>query len=227
MKSSDAVTRMHGYRPGAVTPTTELVLSHKHPDDQPRVARVLDRMINDAEPFSSKHRILDTAGTVHHVVVVGDRLHDDTGTVIGTSGFYIDITDSHRDDVNVSVDEAVAELTEWRAVIEQAKGALMLVYGIPADRAFGVLAWRSQHTNTRLRVLAEQLITGLSGCEPGHRPTDPVRPFAAHRPRGSPATGVGGTGPAGWVAPGAVTAERPVFDKRKGAAPAPPHSRDR
>ena len=25
---------MHGYQPGAVHPTTELVLSHKHPDDK-------------------------------------------------------------------------------------------------------------------------------------------------------------------------------------------------
>jgi hypothetical protein len=32
---SDEVAIMHGYRPGTVTPTTELVLSHKHPDDKP------------------------------------------------------------------------------------------------------------------------------------------------------------------------------------------------
>ncbi|MFC9838770.1 PAS and ANTAR domain-containing protein [Rhodococcus sp. NPDC127530] len=164
---SDAVAEMHGYRPSEVTPTTEMVLSHKHPDDRPRVTRVLDRMINNAEPFSSKHRIFDTAGTVHHVVVIGDHLHDDTGTVIGTSGFYIDITDFYHGDVKKSVDEAVASLTESRAVIEQAKGALMLIYGIPADRAFDVLAWRSQQTNTRLRTLAEQLVTGLGECEPG------------------------------------------------------------
>ncbi|MFC9835493.1 PAS and ANTAR domain-containing protein [Rhodococcus sp. NPDC127530] len=163
---SDTVAQMHGHRPGEVTPTTELLLSHKHPEDHPHVARALDRMINDAEPFSSKHRIIDTTGKIRQVVVVGDRLHDDTGQVIGTAGFYIDITESHRDDVKDSVDEAVAELTESRAVIEQAKGALMLVYGIPADRAFGILTWRSQETNTRLRTIAEQIVAGLAECEP-------------------------------------------------------------
>ncbi|MFC9837421.1 PAS and ANTAR domain-containing protein [Rhodococcus sp. NPDC127530] len=163
---SDAVARMHGYSPGEVTPTTEMLLSHKHPEDHPRVAGVFDRMINAAEPFSSKHRIIDTAGKVHQVVVAGDRLHDDTGAVIGTTGFYIDITDSYRSDVKESVDEAVAALAQSPAVIEQAKGALMLVYGIPADRAFDVLTWRSQETNTRLRTLAEQLVIGLSECEP-------------------------------------------------------------
>ena len=41
-------------------------------------------------------------------MVVGDRMHDDTGAVIDTSGFYIDITDSHRSDVKDSIDETVA-----------------------------------------------------------------------------------------------------------------------
>jgi hypothetical protein len=72
-------------------------------------------------------------------VVVGDRLHDDTGAVIGTTGSYIDITVFYRSDVKGSVDEAVVELEQSRAVIEQAKGALILVYGIPAARAFDVL----------------------------------------------------------------------------------------
>ncbi|RZL82098.1 MAG: ANTAR domain-containing protein, partial [Variovorax sp.] len=54
-----------------------------------------------------------------------------------------------------------------RAVIEQAKGALMLVYGIPAGRAFDVLIWRSQQTNTRLRILAEQIVAGFGQCETG------------------------------------------------------------
>ncbi|MFC9549930.1 PAS and ANTAR domain-containing protein [Rhodococcus sp. NPDC056960] len=163
---SDTVAQMHGYRPGEVTPTTELLLSHKHPEDQPNVARVLDRTVNAAEPFSSKHRIIDTTGKVRQVVVVGDRMFDDSGTVIGTSGFYVDITDSYRTDLNGSVDEAVAELAQSRAVIEQAKGALMLVYGIPAARAFDILTWRSQETNTRLRTIAEQIVAGLADCEP-------------------------------------------------------------
>ena len=36
--------QMHGYEPGSVTPTTELVLSHKHPDDYVQVAATLDDM---------------------------------------------------------------------------------------------------------------------------------------------------------------------------------------
>lgn len=58
---SDTVARMHGYEPGEVEPNTELLLRHKHPDDRERVAAILDR-VPAGEPFSSRHRIIDTAG---------------------------------------------------------------------------------------------------------------------------------------------------------------------
>jgi AmiR/NasT family two-component response regulator len=56
------------------------------------------------------------------------------------------------------VNEAVAEIAEARGGIEQAKGMLMLIYRISADSAFELLKWRSQETNVRLRVLAEQIV---------------------------------------------------------------------
>jgi PAS domain S-box-containing protein len=155
---SDVVAQMHGYAPGTIIPTTALLLSHKHPDDQPHVAKILRKMVDDAEPFSSRHRIIDTAGRTRQVIVVGNRMLDDTDAVIGTSGFYIDVTDTLDTDLQESVTEAVEELEKARAVIEQAKGALMLVYGISADRAFDVLTWRSQQTNIKLRAIATQLV---------------------------------------------------------------------
>ena len=71
---SEQVQRMHGYEPGTVTPTTELVLEHKHPEDRRQVAATIDQILNTHEAFSTRHRIIDTTGQVHHVVVVGDEL---------------------------------------------------------------------------------------------------------------------------------------------------------
>ena len=51
-----------------------------------------------------------------------------------------------------------ADVVRSRAIIEQAKGALMLVYSLSADAAFDLLTWRSQETNTKIRVIAEQLV---------------------------------------------------------------------
>ncbi len=53
---------------------------------------------------------------------------------------------------------AVTEIANNRAVIDQAKGMLILVYGVDEDAAFEMLRWRSQSTNTKLRTLAEQLV---------------------------------------------------------------------
>ncbi|WP_083583600.1 PAS and ANTAR domain-containing protein [Rhodococcus zopfii] len=155
---SDAVARMHGYEPGTVHPTTELVLSHKHPDDLAQITEVLNSQRTTGRPFSSRHRIIDTDGNVKQVVVVGDQLLDAAGTVIGTSGFYVDLTDSYADDIRENVDEALSTLAESRAIIEQAKGVLMLVYGISADHAFEILTWRSQETNIKLRALAQRIV---------------------------------------------------------------------
>ena len=39
---SPEVEQIHGYQRGTVTPTTHLMLSHKHPDDYEQVAATLD-----------------------------------------------------------------------------------------------------------------------------------------------------------------------------------------
>jgi hypothetical protein len=56
---SAQVHRMHGYQPGTVTPTTELVLAHKHPDDVRHIADTLALVRQTRQPFSSRHRIRD------------------------------------------------------------------------------------------------------------------------------------------------------------------------
>lgn len=155
---SGAVAHIHGYAPGRVQPTTALVMSHKHPDDAEHVGRRIEEMTEQGRPFSSRHRIIDTRGHIHPVVVIGERLCDSDGTVIGSQGLYVDLSDV---DDGATVEDAIADFTEHRAVIEQAKGVLMMTYGISADRAFDILAWRSQVTNTKLRTLASQLVVDV------------------------------------------------------------------
>ena len=152
---------MHGYWPGTVTPTTELVLSHKHPDDRDEIAQTIDTIRRTGQPLRSRHRIVDTSGKVRSVVVVGDQLHDERGRIVGTQGFYIDATTDEREQQDLLTAQ-LAAISETRAVIEQAKGVLMAAYGITADRAFEILVWRSQETNLRLRELTLKFMAALS-----------------------------------------------------------------
>ena len=164
---SEQVQRMHGYEPGTVTPTTELVLEHKHPEDRRQVAATIDQILNTRQAFSTRHRIIDTSGEVHHVVVVGDQLHNDHGDVIGSHGFYVDVTPSSNQDREDIVTARLAEIAEQRACIEQAKGMLMLIYGIGEAAAFELLRWLSQDANVKLRPLAERICEDFRGAGPG------------------------------------------------------------
>jgi PAS domain S-box-containing protein len=161
----EQVQRMHGYEPGTVTPTTDLVLSHKHPEDRGQVAATIDQILNTHRPFSTRHRIIDTEGNVRHVVVVGDQLFDQQSEVIGTHGFYIDVSPLPEQEQEDAVSAKLAEISENRSAIEQTKGMLMLIYGINADVAFNLLKWLSQEANVKLRLLAEQIAEDFRGAD--------------------------------------------------------------
>ncbi len=155
---SDTVARMHGYQPGEVEPTTELILSHKHPEDLARVKGLLQQSM---APFSSRHRIRTTTGEIRKVVVVGDAVTDADGRIVATRGFYIDITDSFDADLQQEISDKLQVIVSHREVIDQAKGMLMLIYQLSADAAFAVLKWRSQELNVKLSTVAEKLIAEL------------------------------------------------------------------
>lgn len=154
----DQVARLHGYEPGTVTPTTELVLAHKHPDDRNQIAASLNDIRRNHGAFSTRHRIVDVQGNIHQVVVVANQLLDASGEVVGTEGFYVDVTPLD-DEQQQALNAEVEKFSKNRAVIEQAKGMLMVIYGIDKSTAFVLLKWRSQENNVNLRPLARQIVS--------------------------------------------------------------------
>ena len=89
---SPETERIHGYEPGTVTPTTDLVMSHKHPDDLAAMTAHLDTVRRTHQAVSTRHRIVDARGRTRDVVVAGQEIVDDDGVVTGTSGVYVDVT---------------------------------------------------------------------------------------------------------------------------------------
>jgi hypothetical protein len=159
---SEEVARMHGYEPGSVTPTTELLLQHKHPDDKPAVAELVEQVRRYGAAFSSRHRIIDTRGEVHLVVVVGDQFCGPDGRLLGIGGFYVDITDQFDADLQRHLSEALLAVDSRRAVINQAMGVLMLRCGVNAESAFDLLVRHSQESNVKLRNIAEQVVAEIT-----------------------------------------------------------------
>ncbi|MGQ4618665.1 ANTAR domain-containing protein [Nocardia sp. R7R-8] len=158
---SDEAAAIYGYTPEEAEPSTELLHNHLHPDDRERVAEALAEAIETASPFCTRHRIIDTADRMHDVIVIADQLFDEQGAVVGSAGYLIDVTETLEENRQEALDDLLPDMIDARAVIEQAKGVVMFVYGVNADQAFRVLRWRSQETNIKIRTLAEQLVADV------------------------------------------------------------------
>ncbi|AEG42858.1 PAS and ANTAR domain-containing protein [Isoptericola variabilis] len=160
---SDEVYVMHGFQPGDVVPTTEMMLSHKHPDDRARVDGVLREAALTGEPFSSVHRIFDAQGKVRTLAVTGQGRRDpETGEVTELVGYFIDVTEAQREAAQREATESIRASAERRAAIEQAKGVLMVAYGVDAEGAFDELRTASNRLNVPVRELAVWLIHWFS-----------------------------------------------------------------
>ena len=164
---SESLRALHGLVSDA-EPTTELILSRMVDEDRSVMLARFRHHLEHPGPYSCVYRMTDHEGHVRRVVFVGQS-EAVAGRVKRLSGFVVDLTEPLRE----SAREAVAASSEHRAAIEQAKGALMLSFGVDEDAAFGLLrAYSSQH-NIKLAVVAEYIVAGLS--DPAFSREEPVR----------------------------------------------------
>lgn len=155
----DEVYLIHGYEPGGVTPTTELVHESKHPDDRQRVMSLLQRVTTTGEAFSLSYRIIRKDGVERRVALVGEGRALGPGSVVDTiEGYYLDLTEDFEAESEEMAQAAVAASAESRATIEQAKGVLMLAYGLEPNAAFAMLRWWSRNRNVKVRDLASRVV---------------------------------------------------------------------
>jgi hypothetical protein len=66
----------------------------------------------------TRHRIITVQGDTRDVVVIGERLYDNSGEVVGTPGFYIDVTPTAQARES-SISAALAEISDHWGSIEQ------------------------------------------------------------------------------------------------------------
>ena len=78
------------------------------------------------------------------------------------------------------VADSIQRALQTRAPIEQAKGILMALHGVDADKAFDLLRRESQATNTRLHTVATELVTRLSTPATDDSPTTEISPNCSH-----------------------------------------------
>jgi len=158
---SEQVYAIYGFAPGDVVPTTELILAHQHPEDRAEVEQVFTDAFETGTPHTLWDRIRDAHGSTRQVVMLGAGDFADDGALVGFSGFLVDVTEAVRRTTAREVDEAMELMSQSRPAIEQAKGALMISYGLDPDRAFQLLRSYSQRTNVKLRDVARNVVEAL------------------------------------------------------------------
>jgi hypothetical protein len=159
---SEPLFELFGFAPGDVVPTRELFLSHVHPEDREDVEAGLDAVLATGRPTCLWHRVVDAHGTTRQVVTVADVATTGDGAADGIVGHSVDVTEAVRLMASRDVDDALEQMSQSRPTIEQAKGALMMRYGVDEEASFGLLRRYSQHANIKVRDVARDLVQKMS-----------------------------------------------------------------
>lgn len=170
---SDEMFAIHGFEPGQVVPTTDLLMAHKHPDDLDFARLRFETALSRPMEVSCYHRIVTSQRKVRTILVAGESVAGPDGGVGELRGFFVDVTSARRQDLNGAVADAIEAVTQHRSAIEQAKGALMFAHGVDADDAFALLREASTRHNVKLNEIAARLVDGFATGQPVD--SDPTR----------------------------------------------------
>jgi anti-anti-sigma regulatory factor len=154
---SDGFRRLFGV-PAEAKPTTGLLAARLPAGDRDRVLGLLDAALADGGPVAEVHGALGEGDSALTVLTVVQR---DPAAASSVTGYTADVTDRLDESAAWIAHREIDAAIRSRSVVDQAKGILMLVHGLDDATAFALLRWLSQHTNTKLRTLAER-ITGVA-----------------------------------------------------------------
>jgi hypothetical protein len=155
-----------GLDPGTTDPGTETLVQEQHPDDR---ARTLDALAaaGTGRAFALEVR---SQGGRRAVVLVGEPQLDQDGRVTAVEGLCADITGGRPPDSDAARAHALETEVEQlraamasRAVIEQAKGILMLLTSCRDQTAFDLLGHISSHTHRKVRDVARAITESAAG----------------------------------------------------------------
>ncbi|WP_406829908.1 PAS and ANTAR domain-containing protein [Pedococcus sp. KACC 23699] len=162
---SPGMFELHGLTDGEVAPSTDLLMSHKHPDDLAATEQTLRRVLATGEPFCCRHRVIDAGGEVREVLSVGEAVCAADGSIATVQGYFIDLTGAFEAAVEQAA-TSVLEVEPRRPVvdptIEQAKGVLVAAFRLTPAAALELLTWRSEETGADLSVVSRGLVTAFS-----------------------------------------------------------------
>ena len=93
---SEECYRVQGFDPKGGQPRFDEFFQRVHPDDQPRIAEVLERAVREKEEFEFDYRIVHPGGEIRDARSVGHPILGPSGDLVEYVGTIIDVTDRRQ-----------------------------------------------------------------------------------------------------------------------------------
>ncbi|MCF6746591.1 ANTAR domain-containing protein, partial [Blastococcus sp. KM273128] len=150
-------------------PCTEALLRVQHPADAARLLAALSAC-GAGQPFAVETHVHHPDRPPRPVLLVGEPAGDGAGGVRAVEGLCVDLTTARAQAsdptgiaaLRAEVDQLRTAMAS-RAVIEQAKGILMLLTGCGEQAAFELLSHISSHTHRKVRDVAQAITASAAG----------------------------------------------------------------
>ncbi len=152
----------------------QTLLQHVADDERSLAADAFRAAVEHGDQVMVSCRVHAADGSIRSVLITAEISDDEPSGVSMSAllrmdgltaatgpwlvGHVVDLTTLRLGATRAAANHAVNEAAKHRAVIEQAKGILMLTYRINADTAFELLRHHSQNTNTKVHDLAAHLV---------------------------------------------------------------------
>ena len=136
---SEECYRLMGFDPQGGKPRFETLFSGNHLDDQPSVAKTLERAKRERAEFELDNRIVYPGGEIRDVHVVGHPVFSSSGDLVEFVGTMMDVTERKRGEQAIRLLAAVVE-SSHDAIVSKGLDGIITSWNKGAERLFGYAA---------------------------------------------------------------------------------------
>jgi PAS domain S-box-containing protein len=140
-----------GFDPQGEQPRFETLFERIHPDDQPMVAKTLERAKHERAEFELDNRIVYPGGEIRDVHVVGHPVFSPSGDVVEFVGTMMDVTERNRGEQATRLLAAVVE-SSHEAIVTKDLAGMITSWNKAAERLFGYAAEEAVGQNILLII---------------------------------------------------------------------------
>ncbi|MGC2526426.1 MAG: PAS domain S-box protein [Candidatus Acidiferrum sp.] len=148
---SEECYRVMGFDPQGGKPRFETLFSGIHPDDQPSVAKTLERAKRERAEFELDNRIVYPGGEIRDVHVVGHPVFSSSGDLVEFVGTMMDVTERKRGEQAIRLLAAVVE-SSHDAIVSKGLDGIITSWNKGAERLFGYAAEEAVGQNILLII---------------------------------------------------------------------------